>query len=205
VTATRSLTRLIAALLAAVLLLAACGSDSGDDAADAAEDGGGDASVLDDTQDDGESDDGGDDGESDDGGGDAGGGGVSGDTPEGFVEAEWATGTAHIDVSGDIDMAVDYAQGGGYTATDQMSLSFFGTDSNEALGVLIQPGGGGGITWGTGQMAAGGQYPSGCDIGLTKNDATEIAGTFLCEDVPGVDGATNVTVTLEGTFSVKAA
>jgi hypothetical protein len=201
VTTHRPLSRLIAAAIAALLLLAACGSDSGEPAA-ANEDATGDDSTEPAGSDDGGGDDASDN--SDDAGGDDGDDADVADAPTGFADATYTTGTAQIEVSGDLDMNVDYANGGGYTEGEQMSLSFFAASSNDALGVFFQPGGSGGITWGTGQIAAGGEYPSDCDIELTTNDATEIAGSFECEDVPGINVAENITVTLEGTFSVKA-
>jgi hypothetical protein len=38
---------------------------------------------------------------------------------------------------------------------------------------------------------------------VTTNEPTELAGSFSCDDVAGVDGARTTTVSFEGTFSVS--
>jgi hypothetical protein len=201
VTATRPLHRLVIALCTSLLLLAACSSDSGDDSAPA---GGVGADQDAPGGGDGPDDEGADDGD-DQGGDDEDGARDSslGEALTGIVDAAYATGTAHVEVSGDIELSVDYATGGGFTNGGASSLSFSDTN-NGVLGIVIDAGGErAAITFGTAQVGSGGAYPDTCDLGLTKNDDAGVAGRFRCEGVAGVDGAQQITVTLEGEFSVS--
>jgi hypothetical protein len=182
---------------AALLLLGACSSDSDDDPA--ASEG-----TQDTAADDGATDDGATDEQAgDDGAGDDGATGDLGDAPGDLPDGLYTQGEAHVDVSGDFDETIDYEIGSGSTGEGSTSLSF-SDGSSGVLGLLIQ-GAGGGVSWSTTDgRAAGGEFGRNCEIGLTESSASELAGSFRCEDVPGIDVATEATVTLEGTFSVTA-
>ena len=194
-TASRVSIRLLAALIA-LAPLAACGDDSDPDPAAAAsesesED---DAAAGGSEEEASSSDDGSDDESSDD---------AAGATPADIIDADYVEGSAHVEVTGDADVTEDYTTGGGFSGQGTTSLSF----NNDAglLGIAIDPGGGGGISFTSGDFATGGTFPDQCRLDVTQNDASGFAGEFVCEGAPAVNGSSTdlLTVDVEGTFSVS--
>ena len=191
--ALRAQFRLFAAL-AALAALAACGDDSSPDPAAAAE-----AAADESSSDDAGADDEATDDDAEESGDEA---SSVADVFE-ILDADYTQGSAHVEVSGDADVTEDYATGGGFSTDGVTSLSF--TNDNGLLGIAVDPGSTGGISFSSGDFASGGAFPDQCSIDITQNDESELAGTFECDGAPAVEGSSTdvFVVDIEGTFSVS--
>ena len=198
--ALRAQFRLFAAL-AALAALAACGDDSSPDPAAAATEAAADESSSDDagSDDDATDDDAGDDDDAEESGDEA----SSVADVFDVLDADYTQGSAHVEVSGDADVTEDYSAGGGFSTDGVTSLSF--TNDNGLLGIAVDPGSTGGISFSSGDFASGGAFPDQCSIDITQNDESELAGTFECDGAPAVEGSSTdvFVVDIEGTFSVS--
>ena len=191
---------LLAALIA-LAPLAACGDDDDSDPAAAASEAVDDATDDESEDEASSSDEESDDEESsDDEGSDD---GASAAALEDILDADYVEGSAHVEVSGDADVTEDYTTGGGFSSQGTTSLSF--TNDAGLLGVAIDAGSGGGISFTSDDFATGGTFPDQCRLSVTQNDESGFAGEFTCEGVPAVNGSSTdlMTVDVEGTFSVS--
>ena len=120
-----------------------------------------------------------------------------------IADAIYATGSAHVEVSGDVDRSDDFGAGGGFTESGMTSLTF-NADEQHLLGIAIEDGGkGGGISFTTKDFATGGAFPDQCKLDVDENDASSFEGSFECNDVPAIeDNTRSRTVNIAGTFAV---
>lgn len=124
-----------------------------------------------------------------------------GDLPS-LGDASYATGTAHVTISGDKDASYDLL-GGGATTGGFTTLSF----RDDATGATLA------IVWGDSEsdpavalagadFAAGGTIGKECSVSVDKSDAASVAGEFECKGIPGVSGVQELKVDAKGSFAL---
>lgn len=138
------------------------------------------------------------------GNGDGGGGGGGSDIPD-LADAEYAQGTAHVEISGDASASFD-APGGGSVIQGLTVLSFANAERTESLSIALFADGStpDSITVLGGDASTTVEIGKDCDIEFTKSDATGLEGEFACEDVGAISVTQpeEYTITVTGTFSV---
>ena len=132
-------------------------------------------------------------------------GGGAGSVPSGIVDATYQHGTAHVEISGEKDVELDFNGASGVTnagntavnfhdASGTSSLTITQSDTEEAAGIAVT----------SSEVTTGGQFGENCKLELTKHDGSELAGSFTCTDVDGLAGATVFSnLDIKGTFSAK--
>jgi hypothetical protein len=133
-------------------------------------------------------------------GGDGGGGsnGISAVT----VEGQLSRGTASVDVTGDVTFSVE-ATGTGFSTGGFASMVYIGEGGASIQLAISAEAGSAGVAVTRGALATGGSFGTDCDITLSRNDGTGIAGDFSCADLPAIEGAVSKTVSLTGQFVME--
>jgi hypothetical protein len=187
----RRFTRIALAAGAGLLLLAACGgSSSNDQNADSGSETDGTTAPGPDTTGPPQTD----------GGTDNGSFGV----PD-LVDASYASGTAHVEMSGDNDASADFTTGGGFTGQGTTFISFSdGTGAQQLTISIGSTAAESGISATFDGVSTGGAFGDACSIEVTTNTASEVAGHFSCDGIDAINQSTVLSVNLDGTFSVSA-
>lgn len=169
-------------LVAAFPLLVACGS-SGDDDVD---------------------DDDADNGTSDDSGASSGDSGSSdADIPD-IKAGAYASGTVHIEITGDKDIEVD-AEGGGIAQEGFALLTYQNDDASVQIAFSSAEGDApGAVALTTSEIVTGGEWGKDCTVSLDQSDG-EVRGEFSCDEVDAlVPGSLDeLHVKLKGTFTAE--
>jgi hypothetical protein len=134
------------------------------------------------------------------GGGSGGGAGITGLKP--VEDGNFTSGQLHVEMTGDRTATVD-ATGNGFAGggvavltfvdSANTSLTTIGFSTVEEVGLAVQ----------IGTVATAVNWGDGCTATITRQDATGISGEFTCQDVPGIDTADALTLSLQGTFSAE--
>ena len=133
-------------------------------------------------------------------GGGGGGVGITGLKP--VEDGNFPSAKAHIEITGDRTATVD-ATGNGFAGggvavltfidSANSSLTTIGLSTVDEVGLAVQ----------IGTVATAVNWGQGCTATITRQDATGISGEFTCQDVPGIDTADALTLSLKGTFSAE--
>jgi hypothetical protein len=126
-------------------------------------------------------------------------GGGSTDIPS-IAAGTFKAATAHLEMSGDRSGSMD-AEGTAMAVPDFTLLTFVGTKNDGTLQIAFGGADGSVVTAQLGTTATAGNIGSECNVGLSRNDATGVTGEFSCPNLEAIDGATVVTVAIQGTFS----
>ena len=136
-------------------------------------------------------------------GGGGGGGTIAGG---GVVIGNYSQGSAHVEISGGRSESTDFNAAGGATTPDGTFVSFTSGDGQNSMTITVSPKQDEtGVAVSINGLTTGGAFNDKCRIDVTKNDASELTGTFTCTGVDGVSGSQvfqgNLNVT--GRFSAK--
>lgn len=136
----------------------------------------------------------------------AGGGGGGGSIPT-IADGRYKGGTAHIEVSGDVNETLDAALSPVVSITTSgltaLTYSTGSATTQVVVNVVFNPDTGPAISYQSAKVLAAGGVSEGCHVELTKNDASGLAGTFSCSGLEGLaPGAVDpAKVDLKGTYS----
>lgn len=121
-----------------------------------------------------------------------------------IVEAVYATGAAHVEVSGGKQLTLDgqLVAGASMTVEGGTLLLYSAGEGESASVFAISNGGDSGIgfTLTAPGVVSGGDASTGCAINLTKNDASGVEGNFDCQGQTTV-GLDQATIGVRATFS----
>ena len=147
---------------------------------------------------------------------DAGGGGSGDGTTGGVVQdmptiadGYYATGTAHVEISGDKSQTVDVELIGAAsgTFTGSTVLQYTTGEGNEGVSVVVglDKASGASIAFTSAVVVAGGGPEQHCSFNLDRNEASGIGGSFACSGLAGLapGGLTTSSVNLEATFTAN--
>jgi hypothetical protein len=135
-------------------------------------------------------------------------GGVVHDIPA-ITDGYYATGTAHVRLSGDKSQEVDVELIGAAsgTFTGATVLQYAAGEGNEGVSVVIglDKDAGASIAFTSAVVVAGGGPEQGCSFNLDRNEASGIGGTFACSGLAGLTpgAVTTSNVNLEATFTAN--
>ena len=131
-----------------------------------------------------------------------------GDIPA-MADGPWGVGTATVEISGDVSTTVKGSMPAdlGYTIEGLTSFIFTNDDVGSVINITLSPTEqtGFGVTSAPANVSTAGTWGvEGCRIELTKSDASGIAGSFACDDIPAIamSEAKAYTVDLNGSFEV---
>lgn len=123
-----------------------------------------------------------------------------------IADALYASGTAHVDVSGQRTLTTDAAlvPGASMTTGGATLLLFGAGEGQEAVVISVSNGPDTGLamTVTAPQLITGGDGSSGCAFELTRNDDSGLTGTFTCRGISTV-GLDLATVDVNGTFTAE--
>ena len=124
--------------------------------------------------------------------------------PASFADKLYPTGTGHLEISGEKGAKLDFPDGGGYVQDGALLLAFGTTDGS--LGVTLASGSQDAVVIGTSELSGGGEIGKECEVDVTQNDDSGVAGTFSCSNVTllVVTSGDLVKADLQGSFSVSA-
>jgi hypothetical protein len=132
--------------------------------------------------------------------GGAGGGALPGD----IVQSQYSQGTGHIELSGGKSGSADFNTAGGVTTQGHTLVTFTDGGSNALILTVSKTENETGIVITLDGLSTGGQFGDKCTLDVKKNDASELAGTFTCNDVDGVNGGQVFEhINVKGSFSAK--
>lgn len=131
-----------------------------------------------------------------------------GDIPV-IADGPWGVGTATVEIGGDVSTTVKGSMPAdlGYTIEGLTSFVFTNDDVGSVINITLSPTEqtGFGVTSAPANVSTAGTWGvEGCRIDLTKSDASGIAGSFACDDIPAIamTEAKAYTIDLKGTFEV---
>jgi len=128
--------------------------------------------------------------------------GASGDVPE-LSDGAWQ-GTAHVQVSGDVDATFD-APGGGISQAGSSVLTFaFDEAATKGSQIALSPDQGSSVFVTVDNVSAGGNVGDKCSVSASTNDDAKAVVDFSCKGVEGVStkDLKSYVVDIKGTFEV---
>lgn len=134
--------------------------------------------------------------------------GGGGDLPT-VPDAPYATGSAHVEYSGDGQQGTIDAQlapGTGITLNGFTSLMYLDpADAGSSIQIVLDPDVGGTLSLTSGTLVAAGGRAEGCTFEVTTADASGVAGSFSCQDIAGFADGGSQAVKLDATGTFEAA
>lgn len=124
-----------------------------------------------------------------------------------IADGAWTSGKWHVEISGGVSATLDAPLQGGFNFTDAGTTILSYADPTTGDGGAVQINSEGyAITLSSPVSTLGISFisptGSGCTVTMTQTDASRLAGSFDCKQLPGVVPSTSkrVAVNLKGTF-----
>ena len=119
-----------------------------------------------------------------------------------IVAGPFSTGAAHIVITGDQNVTFD-ARGAGVAMGTEAVLTYLDEAAGYSAQLTLSGQTTSGIMVSGKDLLAGGTWGKECQITVTRNDATELAGEFACRNMHAVGSllGKQLTITLAGTFT----
>lgn len=139
---------------------------------------------------------------SSDGGGGGGGTIVAGNV----VVGNYSQGNGHVDITGGRSESMDFNAAGGASSPDGTFATFTSADGQSTMTITVsEKQNETGVAVSVNGLTTGGGFGDKCSIDVTKNDASELSGTFECKGVDGISGSEIFSGNLDvkGRFSAK--
>jgi hypothetical protein len=138
-----------------------------------------------------------------------GGGGANAGIPT-IADGTYASGTAHVEISGGRNDTFDVDAASGITAGGNTILAFTGADNQKVVQLsFLAPGQGtpGGLSVATNVsnavFAMAGTWGGECQVKITRNNSSGLSGEFSCKDAPGLAGVIGGKFNIKGTFAAE--
>ncbi|HEY8169134.1 MAG: hypothetical protein ACHQ02_01365 [Candidatus Limnocylindrales bacterium] len=131
----------------------------------------------------------------------SGSGGASGGSVPAIANGDYTSGAAHVELSGDKDLAFDADLLVGLATTlDGASAITYTSPDGASFQLIVDPSSGAGVSVSAADLFVAG---GGCQLDLDRNDDSGIAGTLTCDDAPGFTsgGAVQAIEDIKATFT----